>query len=515
MINHLALEVGITYLWNTTQDRFAMVTSRGLSDQQIQLIDQKRRKPGGDLTFDVARSGEVFFVPDITLDHHFVGTFENPIGRSYVNVPLKTQGKIVGTLELISPTGQPLSDRQVEILKAVGNQIGIAIDNTSLLSETQRSAREAVTLYRLGTQVSSSLDLNNVLTAVANGAREALACDISLVGLLDVIDQDLVLKTIAGTVDPRWNGLRIPANEVSALVGLAQPLRLEQLPADLPVALAQNLAAEQIASMLIVPLLRGERTHGVVMVLSRVRRTFTAEETQLLTRLAQQVVVAIENARLYQQVRYMAVLEERDRLAREMHDNLAQALGYLNLKASLTGDMLVRGEHDQAQASLREMKQITREAYTDTREAIFNLRSTVSSGADLVPMLREYVAEYQAHYGLQAELILADDAPIKFSTDAAVQLGRIVQEALTNIRKHAYATHVRVRFERELEHIRIVIEDNGRGFDPVLTPADGQDHFGLKIMRERAESVAAVIELESQLNRGTRVIIRVPAQSNQ
>ncbi len=519
VFNQLGLEVGHIYLWDGTKNRYESVSRRGLSDQQLSLIDQKRHEPGGDLTLQVALTGEVFFEPDVSKNDAFVrqhgsGLWENLHRRSYVNVPLKSQGKVVGTLELLSHAEQPLTDRQVEILKAVGNQIGIAIDNTSLLNETQRNAHEALTLYQLGTKVSSSLNLDVVLDAVADSAREALVCDIGLVGLFDRDHRELVLKAIAGSHSTEWDELRIPLHNIDALIAMTHPLTFEQLLVNLPTALAQRLAAEQIVSMLVIPLVRGEQTHGIVAALTRSHRTFVEEEIQLLTRLAQQVVVAIENARLYQQVRYMAVLEERDRLAREMHDNLAQALGYLNLKASITGDMLSRGENEQAQTSLREMKQITREAYTDTREAIFNLRSTISSGADLVPMLREYLAEYRAHYGLEAELVLDADSPIGISTDDAVQISRIIQEALTNIRKHAQATHAWVRFERELDQIRIVVEDNGRGFDLALTPVDGQDHLGLRIMRERAESVAGTIELDPQLNRGTRVIIRVPAQSD-
>jgi signal transduction histidine kinase len=328
-----------------------------------------------------------------------------------------------------------------------------------------------------------------------------------------VDQQELVVKAIVGTTTAEWRGLRIPVKQLKVLV-FSAPLTLEERPPDLPEAFVHLWDVEQITSALAVPLLRGDHPHGLIAVWTRVRRTFAEEEVRLLTRLAQQVVVAIENARLYRQVRYLAALEERDRLAREMHDNLAQALGYLNLKASLTSDLLAHGEADQARAGLVEMKQITREAYTDTREAIFNLRNTVSAGRDLMPMLREYLAEYRAHYGLDTQLVMDDTTTIEFSTDVAVQLSRIIQEALTNIRKHAQATRAWVRFDREGEQIRIVVEDNGQGFDLNATRADGEAHFGLQIMRERAASVGGTAELDPQIGRGTRVVIRVPLEPN-
>jgi nitrate/nitrite-specific signal transduction histidine kinase len=512
VIGRLDLEVGIIYLWDEARRRFETVCSRGLSSWQLQLIDEKRRQPGGDLTSDVAQSGEVFFVPDITQDAHFVGTYDNPSRRSYVNIPLKSQGKVVGTLELVSHAEQPMTRRQVDILAAAGHQIGIAIDHTALLLDTRRTAHEALTLYQLGTTITATLDLNERLEAVAQAAREALTGDLGLVALLDAERNALVVKAMAGPTWTEWSGLRLSLDEAGAQA-LAEPARLEELPANLPRALAQRLAEESVQSMLMVPLQRGGHVQGILAVLMRTPRAFTEDGQRLLTRLAQQVVVAIENARLYQQVRYLAVLEERDRLAREMHDNLAQTLSYLNLKTSLTSELLANGEAEQAQAGLAEMKQITRAAYSDTREAIFHLRNAVWQGADLVPLLRDYLAEYRAHYGLDAQLIVEDAAAADFSREVSAQLSRIIQEALTNVRKHAQATQTWIRFEPDGDQTRVVIQDNGRGFDLTAARADGQEHFGLQIMRERAAGVGGTVEYGTQPGFGTRVIVRVPRQT--
>lgn len=513
VVDQLGLQAGLIYLKDNREDRFKVVVSRGFSSQQLQLIDQKRRKPGGDLTQEIAESGEVFFVPDISKDRHFDGTWDHPHRRSYINTPLKSLGKIVGTLELISRTEQPLTDRQVEILAALCNQIGIAIDNTSLFSETQRSAREALTLYQLGTQVSSSLELEQVLAAVCQGARKVLNGEISCVGLLDEEHFELVLNAISGDVHEQWMGLHIPLQENTSLAK-GVPICWKEIPAHAPDVLAKLLRAEDVHSALFMPLIRSDQLHGVVAVLTKEERSFTDDEGRLLAHLAQQVVIAIENARLYQQVRYLAVLEERDRLAREMHDNLAQALGYLNLKETITGELLACGAVEQAQESLLEMKKITREAYTDTREAIFHLRNTVILGTDLEPMLNEYLAEYRAHYGLETRLVVDDASLVEFPPEVAIQLNRIIQEALTNIRKHAQATCAWVRFQRQGDQACIIIEDNGRGFDLAATQLDGKEHFGLQIMRERAESVGGNLEFDPRIGHGTRVIIHVPVKLN-
>jgi two-component system nitrate/nitrite sensor histidine kinase NarX len=146
------------------------------------------------------------------------------------------------------------------------------------------------------------------------------------------------------------------------------------------------------------------------------------------------------------------------------------------------------------------------------REAIFSLRTTLSPGLGLLPSLREYLAEYRAHYGVHVELA-GDGDSIEFSPEVNVQLLRIIQEALTNVRKHAGASRAWVRFGREGSLRRITVEDNGRGFDPARLGREGQQYFGLQIMRERAESIGGSLALDSRPGQGTRVVVRVPPTS--
>jgi signal transduction histidine kinase len=275
------------------------------------------------------------------------------------------------------------------------------------------------------------------------------------------------------------------------------------------------IADEHIASFLAVPLQRGGRFLGLVEVMMRQRRRLVQGDAQLLMRLAHHVVVAIENAQLYRQLRYLAALEERDRLARELHDHLAQALGYLNVKASITDDLLSGGRIDDAQESLLELKKVTKVVYTDVREAIFNLRTAVSSRAGLLPTLQDYLAEYRAHYGVDARLAIGDEDSPEFSPEVASQLLRIIQEALTNVRKHAGASRVWVRCSQNGNQVCISVEDDGRGFDPAQVAEGGRQCFGLQIMRERAESVGGSLGLDSQPGQGTRVVVRVPLTSKE
>lgn len=380
-------------------------------------------------------------------------------------------------------------------------------------SQLERREQEALALYALGTKVSGSLDLNAVLQAVAEAACELLAAGCGLVGLLEESDQEIVVRAAAGAWGSELKGVRLPVAERPAMRNLAagQPVLSESTASCQPVLYqAGLLAAQEEVSSLAVPLRRGECFLGLIEVQARLPRRFLNQDAHLLMRLAHHVVVSIENARLYRQLRYLAILEERDRLAREMHDHLAQTLGYLNVRAAMTGDLFSTGRLEQAQESLQELKKATSLVYTDVREAIFNLRTSIPPQAGLFQTLRDYLADYRAYYGVDASLESESEDP-ELLPEVASQLLCIVQEALTNVRKHAGASRVWIHCKGEGAQLVVTIQDDGRGFHPDLVPAAGRPSFGLLIMRERAESVGGSLELVSQPGQGTQVIVRVPA----
>lgn len=216
-----------------------------------------------------------------------------------------------------------------------------------------------------------------------------------------------------------------------------------------------------------------------------------------------------------QNARNQATLEERERLAREMHDSLSQALGFLKLKASIIDDLLTRGQISQAQTNLHQVKEVARETYFDVREAIFGLRHLGPPESEFMPALREFLTLYRTHYGVAVILVVDEHCRPSFSPEVSIQLTRIIQEALTNARKHARARLVRVMVEQSDYFWRVAVEDDGQGFDPQRVPRGGQQFLGLHIMRERAESIGAELELYSRPSGGTSVVVRIPIKSEQ
>lgn len=220
------------------------------------------------------------------------------------------------------------------------------------------------------------------------------------------------------------------------------------------------------------------------------------------------------NGRLLQQVRDWAVLEERNRLAQDLHDNVAQVLGYLNVELATTRRLLTTGRVAEAETNLDELRQIVRECYTDVREEIFNLKAKVSSGLGFVDTLHKYVAKYRRYYHLDIHLVLdMDKFALEIPMDVGSQIIRIIQEALINVRKHAQVSEVLIRIERQADRLYISVEDSGQGFDVAQTDVVGQNGksgLGLEIMRERAERIGGRVRISSEPGQGTKIGLWIP-----
>lgn len=230
-------------------------------------------------------------------------------------------------------------------------------------------------------------------------------------------------------------------------------------------------------------------------------------------------------ARLVEQQRVLATLQERERLARELHDSAGQMLGYVSLQAQAIYKHVHDGNLVAAEVQLTRLADVAAAAHTDVRQSILSLKAGGSSPR-LLSVLGQYLAACETNYGIATELSITDDlSDDDFAPDVTVQLLRVITEALTNVRKHAHAGRVCVTLAREEGGARITIADDGRGFDADPRHGDlchggagdnGADgHFGLAFMRERMAQVNGRLTVHSHSGAGTRVILSVPLRAGQ
>jgi len=217
---------------------------------------------------------------------------------------------------------------------------------------------------------------------------------------------------------------------------------------------------------------------------------------------------------ILEQQKAQAVLEERAALARELHDSIGQALAVAQLQAEIAHELADRGDIAAAQGTLSRLVEITQSANVDIRQYLLGAKRLLTPGQDVFVALQQYVKEFSRDFGPPTELVLAPGMTERgLDSRSRVQLTRIVQEGLANVRKHAHARAAQVMFCFNAGRIQMRIEDDGVGFD-VAHFFEAEDHrYGLRSMRDRAEAVGGTFQILSAPGCGTRVIVEVPCES--
>ncbi len=253
-----------------------------------------------------------------------------------------------------------------------------------------------------------------------------------------------------------------------------------------------------------LPLIYRGQTLGVIFFCFLPEQEPGEDEEAFLKAVVDQTAVAVENARLFAEAHDKAALEERQRLARELHDSVSQALYGIAL-GTKTARTLLSQDPDQAAEPLDYVLSLSEAGLAEMRALIFELRPESLETEGLVAALEKQVAALEARHGIAVESILCNEPMVSLETKEAIY--RIVQEALHNTVKHARATNVRIRMECNPEWITLDISDDGVGFD---VQGDFPGHLGLHSMRERASRLGGTLEIESAPGRETRIYTRIP-----
>jgi two-component system, NarL family, nitrate/nitrite sensor histidine kinase NarX len=235
-------------------------------------------------------------------------------------------------------------------------------------------------------------------------------------------------------------------------------------------------------------------------------RTVTRQERQMLEAVGRHLGVAIENHRLISRVKEGAVSEERNFLAQELHDSIAQSLAFLNIEAQMLADALRRADTSEAQGLLEEIRKGINESYENVRELLVHFRTRVKH-EDIGLTIRQTLERFETQTGIQT--IFSESSAVPLPLDVQLQVLHILQEALSNVRKHAAASRVEVEMRRNgVYEFRVC--DDGAGFDPDEVERRGERHIGLRIMRERAQRIGGQVAIDAAPGRGTRLSLVLP-----
>ncbi len=424
--------------------------------------------------------------------------------QSLVCLPITRDQKREGIITAYFPSPDGPPEEQVRWLNIVATEIAAALDGLRLRE------RQMATLYAVENLTQGQQELTEVLHQVLEASLAGWGSSCGAILLYDEEGKAWYHWVQRGLGDdskhPRF----------SLAIRLAEEASQRRKPFLIPdltkYSILDASELDGLKSAAAAPLLIGEQRLGALVMASERANAFRPRYAPFLAAVAHQAALAVYNAQLHLQVQQMAVLEERYRLSREMHDGLAQTLGSLGWQLDHLKMLLERRELEAMERELANTRQTVREAYMDVREAIDGLRLATDHPGGLTAALTEYVADFEHRTGIITHLEI-DDGPYALSPEAELHLLRIVQEGLTNVRKHAAAHHVWVRLQHVPGRIELTVADDGKGFDPHLPR--GRQHVGLASMRERALSLGGTLTLVSSPGRGTRINVVIPTEKGE
>lgn len=374
----------------------------------------------------------------------------------------------------------------------------------------RRQNEELLALHSAGLAISAELALDAVLKKVVDQARHLVGAKYGAVSVVD--RQGRIEQFITSGISAADRAAIGPPPVGHGVLGVVlregRHLRLTDV-RDHPQSAGFPPNHPVMRSLLAVPIdCKGPFLGNIYLSEKNDGSAFTDRDHETLVRFSVQAAIAIDNAYLHAQAADLAIAEERLRIAHEMHDGLAQVLGYVNTKVQAADAYLRRGKTDDASAQLHELATSARQAYTEVREGIVGLRTLPGPDRPLHEVLREYLERWREQSGVSTDLVVQGDLRIRAS--AELQLIRIIQEALSNVRKHAKASHVRVEVQRTDGTLTASIRDDGLGFDPETRHRTEFPRFGLATMRERAQSIGGALTIETTPGKGTVVRFELP-----
>jgi nitrate/nitrite-specific signal transduction histidine kinase len=417
--------------------------------------------------------------------------------REVVDVPLTTGTAVLGTLRLTFVVDSDHTEVLAhDTLQNIGQQLASTIQNVALITDLQRGMKEGHAFYDVLIRISNVNPLPETLGAVVDHATARLGADAAVLRL-----NDRTIRVLQA--DGELAGVPSDAESVICFCSdTTHEAKWHPAGVDCPVRTDPRFLASVSVQ------LRGPEGPLGDLWLGRIdEHPFDDGDSRFLATLSELISIAITNARMQEHERQTATMAERERIAREMHDGMAQVLGVTHLRLRSLEARLADADVSTARTELTDLADLCHEAYADVREAIVGLRELTRGDQSLIEGLREYVAKYSRQSGIDTSLECDVIGDITLTPRAELQLLRVVQEALTNVRKHSGAGRAWVVVTDEPAGLAFTVADDGHGF---AADEPGREGIGLHSMRERMALVGGTLTVKSTPGQGTRVTALVP-----
>jgi signal transduction histidine kinase len=371
--------------------------------------------------------------------------------------------------------------------------------------------KRLLALDRAVLALSADLSLAETLRRIVTAAAELVQAQYAALGVPDASGQVLAEFITYGISEAEEAQIAHKPHGLG-LLGLimheGQSLRLANLRTH-----AQSVGFPHhhppMKSFLGVPIRRKEKLLGNLYFTNKLTAAeFTVEDQTLIELLAAHAGTAIENARLYEQIQQLRVLQERERIGMDLHDGVIQSIYAVGLNLELVQALLAEGDHATANERVTGAINSLNATMRDIRAYILGLRPLRFDKEDLVTSLKRLITEFKANTLINVDFLADDVAEQYLTADQRLALCHIAQEALSNTARHGRATHVDVHLSGDNDTVVLAVMDNGHGFD--LLSAPRRPGHGLVNMRERAHTLGGEINIESNPGAGTLVRVGFP-----
>jgi len=462
-------------------------------------------------------NGQTVAIADVHADPRVPETLrreQEASGRPAIAlIPLIAGRQRIGNLILSHSEPHLWTESELRLFQSSANQIAGALESVRRFErEKERTARLAL-IARVSQLITAHLDPAELLATTAQAVHKYLGYDHVSIFLLDPADPAWLVQRARAS---RWLSLETPGYRQSVthgLLGVAARQRAPELVNDVtadPRYIA--VPGADIVAELAMPILLGDKLWGVLDAAGA--RPFTEADVTGLLIVVDQLAIALENAALYARAQVAAVLEERQRLARDLHDSVTQLIFSITLIAQAIAPAY-RRDPTEGERRIGRVVDLSQQALGEMRALLAELRHESAIREGLLPALHKQIERVAVRENLSIEL--QAEAYVPQPPDYEETIYRVVQEALNNVAKHARAKQVRVSLEPTATHWRVTIADDGQGFDPTqgapLRVSGGSGGLGLTSMRERAERLGGRIEVQSQPGDGTTVRVTLPRPS--
>jgi signal transduction histidine kinase len=481
----------------------------GIDEETVAAIGRNPRGHG--VLGVVIRSKEPVRLHEIADDPHSIGFPPNhPRMHTFLGMPILLRGVTYGDLYLADKHGGgDFTDEDEDVIQLLAAQAAVAIENARLYESSTRWLRQLESVNEIGNALASQLELEPLLALVAGHLRALLRARIVLIALPDT-DDALRVAAVQGEGAEEWVGTRLGlhGSKVGRVLERGRSERIDSVHDD-PEVDQEAAIGFGITTALYVPLIVQGRAIGVIAAHDKRGDDprFDDDDIRLGESLAARAAVAVDlSERVTRDAmrRVVAAQElERTRLARELHDETGQALTSILLGLKSLEQAVESDEGRTGVASLRELVVSTLQ---DVRRLAVELRPSALDDFGLEPALERLVDTHRQHATgpIHLEIQLGEE---RLPSEVETTLYRIVQEALTNVARHAQATGVSILLRRRPSSVAMVVEDDGGGFDPHAARDGG---LGLAGMRERVALVGGRLRVESAPGSGTTVAVEVP-----